>query len=69
MIQESRGAGVTAVSKGVIQRDHQHAVTITGSNLFQPPNPFNRMTEDDVDGYKANAEKPSQSDSGRLTLS
>jgi len=65
-MQEGHGAEVTAVSKGVIQRDHQHVVTITGSNLYQPPNPFNRMTEDDVDSYKENVEKQSQPDSGRL---
>jgi len=62
------GGGVTAVSKGVIQRDHQHVATITGEKLFQPPNPFNRMSEDDVDSYKANVEKQSQSDLGRLSV-
>jgi len=69
-MQEGQGGsladGVVAVSKGVIQRDHQHAATITGENLFQPPNPFNRMSEDDVDSYKADVEKQSQPDSGRL---
>ena len=65
VMQEGQGAdGVIAVSKGVIQRDHQHAATITGEKLFQPPNPFNRMTEDDVDSCKVNVEKQSQSDSG-----
>ena len=64
VMQESHTAGVSAVSKGVIQRDHQHVVTITGGNLYQPPNPFNRMTDDDVDDYKANTVK--QSDSGKL---
>jgi len=68
-MQEGHGGGtadgVVAVSKGVIQRDHQHAATITGENLFQPPNPFNRMSEDDVDSYKADIEKQSQTDSGR----
>ena len=65
-MQESHGAGVTAVSKGVIQRDHQHTVTITGSNLYQPPNPFNLMPEGEVDSYASNVEK--QSDSGKLNL-
>jgi len=67
--QEGHGAvsadGVVAVSKGVIQRGHQHTATITGENLFQPPNPFNRMSDDDVDNYKADLEN--QSDSGRFT--
>ena len=62
----SSADGVVAVSKGVIQRDHQHAATITGENLFQPPNPFNLMSEDDVDDYKAGVEKQPQSDSGML---
>ena len=71
-LQEGHGAGSTdgviAISKGVIQRDHQHAATITGQNLFQPPNPFNLMPEDDVDSYKANLEKQSQSESGELSV-
>ena len=72
-MQEGHGTGsaeggVTAVSKGVIQRGHQHVATITGEKLFQPPNPFNRMSEDDVDSYKADVEKQSQSDSGRLRV-
>jgi len=68
-VQEGLGGGsadgVVAVSKGVIQRGHQQTATITGENLFQPPNPFNRMSEGDVDCYKSDVEK-SQLDSGRL---
>ena len=60
---------MTAVSKGVIQRDHQHAATITGENLFQPPNPFNRMMGDDVDTYAADVEKPSQLESSKTVVS
>jgi len=67
VVQESHGGGggVSAVSKGVIQRDHQHAVTITGSNLYQPPNPFNRITEDDVDSYEADVVEK-HADPGKL---
>jgi len=59
---------LTAISKGVIQRDHQHEATITGNNLFQPPNPFSRMSEDDVGVCKADVEKQSLSDSGMYGL-
>jgi len=65
VVQEAHGDdGITAVSKGVIQRDHQHTATITGQNLFQPPNPFNRMSDDD--NYKTNVEQQPPSDSGSL---
>lgn len=44
-----------AASKGIIQREHQrHAV---GFKKFDAPNPFNRMSEEDIETYKQEVEK------------
>jgi hypothetical protein len=51
------GSGVKAVSKAVIQREHQHTATVLCKNLFDPPNPFNRMSEDDIESYKSTVEQ------------
>ena len=58
------GTPIVAMSKGVIQREHQRTATVFGKNLFQPPNPFNRMTEDDIEEYKSNIEKRVRNGSG-----
>lgn len=54
-------SGVKAVSKGVIQREHQSTATVLCKNLFDPPNPFNRMSEDEIELYKSSVEHRTRS--------
>jgi hypothetical protein len=44
---------VVAASKAVIQREHQHAATVVCKTLFYPLNPFNRMSENDIEEYRS----------------
>jgi adducin len=54
---------VVVASKAVIQREHQHGTTLISKTLFYPPNPFNRMSEDDIEEYRSTVEKRSRSGS------
>lgn len=54
-------------SKGIIQREHQrHAV---GFKKFEAPNPFNRMSEEEIEIYKQEVEKRAMTSSGKGCLS
>ena len=41
---------VGAASKGIIQRDHQHNAVVY--KQYYAPNPFDNMSEDEVEKYK-----------------
>lgn len=41
---------VGAASKGIIQRDHQHNAVVY--KTYYAPNPFDNMTEEEVEKYK-----------------
>lgn len=50
-------------SKGIIQREHQrHAV---GFKKFEAPNPFNRMSEEEIETYKQEVEQRAMTSSGK----
>ncbi len=49
---------VGAASKGIIQRDHQHNAVVY--KTYYAPNPFDSMTEDDMDKYKHDVEQKSK---------
>ena len=55
---------VISASKGIIQREHQHAVV--GCKKFDPPNPFNQMTEEDVDRYRHDLDGGVRAESGEF---
>lgn len=53
-------------SKGIIQREHQrHAV---GFKKFDAPNPFNRMSEEEIETYKQEVEQRAMTSSGKGCL-
>jgi len=45
---------VGAASKGIIQRDHQHNAVVY--KTYYAPNPFDSMTEEEIDKYKQEVE-------------
>ena len=45
---------VGAASKGIIQREHQHNAVVY--KQYYAPNPFDNMTEDDIEKYKREIE-------------
>ena len=68
-VQDGQSSGTTdtvvvvgAASKGIIQRDHQHDAVVY--KQYYASNPFDSMTEADVERYKAEVERRSR---GRLT--
>jgi len=55
VLQDGHVSGTTdnlliSASKGIIQREHQH--TVVGYKKYEPPNPFNAMSEEDIDKYR-----------------
>ena len=60
-VQEVQGVNpnaVAAFSKGIIQKDYQKdAVILTD---YSAPNPFEAVTDDDVDNYRKQAERRAQ---------
>ena len=46
---------VGAASKGIIQRDHQHNAVVYRS--YYAANPFENMSEEEVDAYKREVER------------
>jgi adducin len=46
---------VGAASKGIIQRDHQHNATVY--KAFYQPNPFESMSQEEIDKYKKEISK------------
>lgn len=46
---------VGAASRGIIQRDHQSSATVF--KTYYAPNPFDNVTEEDVEEYKAEVQK------------
>lgn len=53
-------------SKGIIQREHQrHAV---GFKKFDAPNPFNRMSEEEIETYRQEVEQRAMTSSGKDCL-
>ena len=68
VFQDGQSSGTTdtvvvvgAASKGIIQRDHQHDAVVY--KQYYASNPFDSMTEADVERYKAEVERRSR---GRL---
>lgn len=60
MFQEGNVASDTiilvgAASRGIIQRDHQGSATVY--KTYYAPNPFDNVTEEDVEEYKAEIQK------------
>ena len=53
---------IGAASKGIIQRDQQHNVQVYKSQY--QANPFESMTEDDIEKYKIEVDKKAKGDSG-----
>ncbi len=45
---------VGAASKGIIQRDHQHNAVVY--KTYYAPNPFDNMSEEEIEKYKADVE-------------
>ena len=56
---------IGAASKGIIQRDQQHNVQVYKSQY--QANPFESMTEDDIEKYKIEVDKKAKGDSGWYT--
>ena len=54
---------VGAASKGIIQRDHQHNAVVY--KTYYAANPFDNMTEDEVELYKKDIERKARGDPER----
>ena len=58
---------VGAASKGIIQRDHQHNAAVY--KTYYAPNPFDNMSEDEIERYKSDVEKKARGGSaGKSSL-
>ena len=53
---------VGAASKGIIQRDHQHNAVVY--KQYYAPNPFESMSEDEVEKYKRDIENKAKGVTG-----
>lgn len=54
---------IGAASKGIIQRDQQHNVQVYKSQY--QANPFENMTQDEIDRYKVEVEKKAKGEPGK----
>ena len=52
---------VGAASKGIIQRDHQHNAQVY--KTYYAPNPFDNMSEDEIERYKSDVERKARGES------
>lgn len=53
---------VGAASKGIIQRDHQHNAQVY--KTYYAPNPFDNMSEDEIEKYKSDIERKARGETG-----
>lgn len=54
---------IGAASKGIIQRDQQHNVQVYKSQY--QANPFENMTQDEIDRYKVEVERKAKGEPGK----